>query len=189
MHFTGLLGMPRRVYTYDANQGYDSLNMMSTVGAIIMGLATLILVYNIMKSRKGGQKSGNNPWGAGTLEWSMSSPPPPYNFAKIPLVTSRYPLWDLAGHAPGESIDLERLDQGPGTRIPTADQLGIVLPYDTVKPLFAAIGLVAMFCGLMLTRRPSPTFGYAVIFCGFACLVGSLYWWATSPLEPEVAHH
>jgi hypothetical protein len=189
MHFTGLLGMPRRVYTYDANQGYDALNMESTIGAIIMGFATLILVANILMNRKRGQRAGSNPWGAGTLEWSMPSPPPPYNFAKIPLVTSRYPLWDLAGHAPGQPINLAQANQELSARIPTADDLGIVLPYDTVKPLFAAIGLVTMFCGLILTRRPSPTLGYAVIFIGFACLVGSIYWWATSPLEPEVAHH
>jgi cytochrome c oxidase subunit 1 len=193
MHFSGLLGMPRRIYTYDANQGWDTFNAMSTVGAIIVGVASAILAVNILISRKRGAPAGNNPWGAGTLEWSIPSPPPVYNFAKIPLVTSRYPLWDLGSHAPGESshIGAPATPAAPPvtqTRIPTAAELGIVIPYDTLKPFFAAVGIVTMFSGLLLTRRANETPGYAILFCGFALLVGSIYWWATSPLEPE-AHH
>src|SRR5579862_4368864 len=95
MHFSGLLGMPRRIFTYDAGQGWDTFNFLSTMGAYLLVPATLILVYNIWKSRTSGKIAGNDPWGAGTLEWSIPSPPPPYNFAVIPKVTSRYPLWDV----------------------------------------------------------------------------------------------
>jgi len=95
MHWTGLLGMPRRIYTYDAGQGYDGYNWWSTVGTVILVLGTLVFAYNFFKSRRSGPVSGNNPWDAATLEWSIPSPPPEYNFAKLPYVTSRYPLWDV----------------------------------------------------------------------------------------------
>jgi cytochrome c oxidase subunit 1 len=87
--------MPRRIYTYDAGQGYDGFNWWSTVGALLLGVGTLVFVYNFFKSRSSGPVAGNNPWDAATLEWSIPSPPPEYNFAKLPTVTSRYPLWDV----------------------------------------------------------------------------------------------
>jgi hypothetical protein len=74
------------------------------------------------------------------------------------------------------------------TRIPTAEELGIAIPYTTTKPFFAALGITVMFCGLVLTRLPSKTPGWVVLGIGVATLVGSLYWWLTSPLEPEHAH-
>jgi cytochrome c oxidase subunit 1 len=95
MHFSGMLGMPRRIYTYDAGQGYDGYNMWSTIGTGILILGTLVFAWNFFRSRKSGPVAGNNPWDAPTLEWSIPSPPPEYNFARLPYVTSRYPLWDL----------------------------------------------------------------------------------------------
>src|SRR5471030_2788449 len=95
MHFSGLMGMPRRIYTYDAGQGWDTFNLISSVGTAMLILSTLIFVINFLKSRKNGEIAPNDAWGAGTLEWSIPSPPPDYNFAEIPVVTSRYPLWDL----------------------------------------------------------------------------------------------
>jgi cytochrome c oxidase subunit 1 len=95
MHFSGLLGMPRRIYTYDAGQGYDSFNWWSTVGTGLLVLGTIAFVYNFFRSKSRGPVAGNNPWDAPTLEWSIPSPPPEYNFAELPTVTSRYPLWDL----------------------------------------------------------------------------------------------
>jgi cytochrome c oxidase subunit I len=207
MHFSGLLGMPRRVYTYDANQGWDMYNRMSTVGAIIVAVASLIFGINILISRKRGTLAGNNPWGAGTLEWSIPSPPPVYNFVHIPLVSSRYPLWDMAGHDSGDAAHggapaagatktaaaaPDRATAGrvaEQARIPSADELGIPIPYTTTKPFFAALGIVTMFCGLILTRLPNHTPGLALLAVGVATLIGSLYWWVTTPLEPELAHH
>jgi len=183
MHFSGLNGMPRRIYTYDNGQGWDLYNLESTIGAYIVGFATLILVYNILKSVRSGPPAGNDPWGAPSLEWSIPSPPPLYNFAKVPTVTSRYPLWDLKGSAPlppayavNASADL------------THDQLGIALPYSTVKPFLAALGMTIMLCGLLLSRRDNMTLFFVVTLGGAALLVGSLYAWLTSPLEPEHAH-
>jgi cytochrome c oxidase subunit I len=95
MHIPGILGMPRRIYTYEPGRGWDTLNLLVSVGAFIQGIATLIFVANLIISYFKGAKAGNDPWDAWTLEWSVSSPPPPYNFAVIPTVASRRPLWDL----------------------------------------------------------------------------------------------
>ena len=99
MHFAGLLGMPRRIYTYEAGQGWEAFNMMSSVGTAVLMVGTLIFVYNFFRSFKTGAIAGNDPWGGGTLEWSIPSPPPEYNFARIPRVTSRYPMWDVKSPA------------------------------------------------------------------------------------------
>jgi cytochrome c oxidase subunit I len=95
MHIPGLLGMPRRIYTYEPGRGWDRLNMIITIGAFVQAIAILVFVINLVISYFKGHKAGNDPWDAWTLEWSINSPPPVYNFASIPAVASRRPLWDL----------------------------------------------------------------------------------------------
>jgi len=95
MHIPGILGMPRRIYTYGADRGWSELNTICTIGAIFQTAALLVFVFNIVLSLRKGQKAGNDPWDAWTLEWSTNSPPPEYNFARVPVVKSRRPLWDL----------------------------------------------------------------------------------------------
>jgi cytochrome c oxidase subunit I len=95
MHFAGIFGMPRRIYTYEPRPGWETLNLIVTIGAFIQGVAILVFVANLVYSYFKGPKAGNDPWDAWTLEWSVSSPPPAYNFASIPVVESRRPLWDL----------------------------------------------------------------------------------------------
>ena len=95
MHVPGLLGMPRRIYTYEAGRGWEYWNLIVGIGAIFQSIATLIFVYNMVWSFYKGEKAGPDPWDAWTLEWSTSSPPPDYNFAVSPSVSSRRPLWDL----------------------------------------------------------------------------------------------
>ncbi|PWU11133.1 MAG: cytochrome c oxidase subunit I [Terriglobia bacterium] len=94
MHVPGILGMPRRIYTYEPRPGWETLNLIVTIGAFIQAAAILLFVYNLVVSYWKGAKAGNDPWDAWTLEWSVSSPPPAYNFATIPVVASRRPLWD-----------------------------------------------------------------------------------------------
>jgi cytochrome c oxidase subunit 1 len=143
-----------------------------------------------------------------------------YNFANIPRVTSRYPLWDvkspqLTSDVPhwqqGDrevAIDVGGVDQGragahaggappdrmagvrvaDASRVPTAEELGIPIPYTTTKPFFTALGITIMLSGLLFSHLDNKVPEFTILFSGAAILVGSLYWWLTSPLEPEVAH-
>ena len=95
MHIPGLLGMPRRIYTYEPGRGWDIWNQIVTVGTVVQATAILIFVFNLIWSYWKGKDAGCDPWDAWTLEWSTTSPPPEYNFATIPVVHSRRPLWDL----------------------------------------------------------------------------------------------
>jgi cytochrome c oxidase subunit 1 len=95
MHVSGMLGMPRRIFTYEPDRGWDFLNQLTTVGALIQVPSYAIFVYNVIVSLRKGKPAGDNPWDAWTLEWATTSPPPAYNFEAIPTVHSRRPLWDL----------------------------------------------------------------------------------------------
>jgi cytochrome c oxidase subunit I len=95
-HFLGFMGMPRRVFTYPNLPGWETMNMISTVGAFVLGFSVLMLAFNIFWSLRHGEKAGENPWNAWTLEWATTSPPPEHNFERVPPVHSRRPLWDLA---------------------------------------------------------------------------------------------
>ena len=95
MHIPGILGMPRRIYTYEPGRGWEIWNLIVTIGVVFQIAGVLVFVFNLLRSLLKGESAGNDPWDAWTLEWSTSSPPPEYNFAKIPVVMSRRPLWDL----------------------------------------------------------------------------------------------
>jgi cytochrome c oxidase subunit 1 len=121
MHFSGLMGMPRRIYTYDAGQGWEAFNKMSTYGTGLLIIGVAIFLWNFFRSYSNGAIAGNDPWQASTLEWSIPSPPPEYNFARIPRVTSRVPLWDitfpaLASEVPHSKAGDRRLDVDVGSK-------------------------------------------------------------------------
>ncbi|HYG25998.1 MAG TPA: cytochrome c oxidase subunit I [Caulobacteraceae bacterium] len=94
MHILGLLGMPRRVYTYPSGMGWEPYNQIATLGGVILFLSISLFIFNVFKSLSSGAKADDNPWDASTLEWSTPSPPPPYNFHHTPVVDSREPLWE-----------------------------------------------------------------------------------------------
>ena len=97
MHELGFHGMPRRIYTYGPDKGWNGLNLAASIGAAILGVAVLLFLINVVHSLRHGARAGDDPWGAESLEWATSSPPPVYNFARIPIVASRSPLWDPEG--------------------------------------------------------------------------------------------
>ena len=94
-HFAGILGMPRRIFTYDAGRGWEIYNLVSSAGAVFQAVGLLYLVANLVLSLRRGERAGDDPWDAWTLEWATTSPPPEYNFETLPAVRSRRPLWDL----------------------------------------------------------------------------------------------
>jgi cytochrome c oxidase subunit 1 len=100
MHIAGLYGMPRRVYTYPAGMGLEWPNMLASLGSFVVAAALLLFVANMIRSALAGRLAGDDPWGAPSLEWATTSPPGNYNFAHIPVVESRAPLWDSPGTLP-----------------------------------------------------------------------------------------
>jgi cytochrome c oxidase subunit I len=114
-HFLGILGMPRRVFTYPDLPYWASLNLVSTIGAVLMGVASLVLIANIAISLRRGEAAGDNPWEGWSLEWATTSPPPHDNFQEVPVITGRRPLWDLAHPAPAAMLappEERALDKG-----------------------------------------------------------------------------
>jgi len=183
MHFSGLLGMPRRIYRYDAGQGLELFNMLSTIGYAIQAVAVAIAAVNMWKSWRNGERASSNPWGGATLEWSIPSPPPDYNFAEVPTVKSRYPLWNVKG---GEQLVHETTwEEEKNNVILTSQQLGIVMPNPSIWPLVCATGILVMFAGLLFMEA-NAMLAIAINITGAVLWIGALYKWLLTPLED---HH
>ena len=178
MHFAGLYGMPRRIYTYDAGQGWELFNLMSTAGAALQGIGMIVFLYNFIKSWKSGEKAGNNPWGAPTLEWALPSPVPDYNFAQIPTVTSRYPLWDQNADAM-----MKAQTATTGNRLMTAKELGIPMPFPTIRPFVAALLMSTMICSVLFVHADNLPLALTIGIASFLGLTFTLVSWLTSALE------
>ena len=148
MHILGLMGMPRRIYTYQPGLGFDGWNVVVTIGAFVLGIGILISIINLFVSLRSGELAGRNPWNSDGLEWLTDSPPKPYAFAHIPLVASRHPLWDEFEVESDPEND-RILDQGRLTPITTwldAEPIGIAtIPEDSLAPLLASVTLFGFF--------------------------------------------
>ncbi len=180
MHFSGLLGMPRRTYQYDAGQGIEWFNLAASIGTLVLMLGTLFGLINLIKSWKGGEVASSNPWGAATIEWSMPSPPPEHNFDELPKITSRYPLWDLKGTVLTRETTAAEEANRPRQR--SAKELGIPMPNPSILPLITAAGIMFMFSGMLFTDT-NMTLAIGMMVAGAVWWVGSLYSWLLTPLE------
>src|SRR5438132_11831744 len=157
--------MPRPLSTSPPvlDAGIARLNLVSTVGALLIGLATLVFVWNMVRSRTRGRPAPNDPWGGATLEWSIPSPPPVYNFSVIPTVANRLPRWKTEHHEP--------MRDPPAT--PPAP---IHVAGGSWWPMLAALGLP------ILALAPL-THTLWLAFVGVAVLLGGIYLWAFEPFE------
>ncbi|MGH8934938.1 MAG: cytochrome c oxidase subunit I [Acidimicrobiia bacterium] len=184
MHILGLQGQLRRTFTYPAGVGFDLWNLIATIGAFAIALSILVFMFNWVVSRRTGEPSGADPWDGRTLEWSISSPPPHYNFADVPVVESLDDFWH---HKYDED------DDGRAVRKPYADaQLAAIqeqahrhdihMPTPSYFPAVTALGMPLIAYGIIYHEAAA---GKGLIAFGALMLLAGLAGWATEPLEEE----
>lgn len=178
MHVLGLQGMPRRIYQYPSGMGWNFWNLVSTVGAFTIALSTLVFIGNVARSRRRGKLAGADPWDARTLEWSIPSPPPEYNFREIPVVRARDDFWhrkyteDTSGRpVPVPVGGSEEHDE-------KSDGHGIHMPSPSYWPLVAALGIPVIAYGLLFKA-------WLVLGLGAILLLFGFYGWALEPVAEE----
>ena len=171
MHFSGMDGMPRRIYTYTSEMGWDLWNLISTFGVFIMGAGILIFVLNIVYSYLRGKESGNDPWDARTIEWAIPSPTPEYNFKKIPLIHSVDAFWEFKRNG-------TPIEPASGASENSEDEKNIHLPQPSYWPMVVSIGIMLAAYG-MIFGLPISILGTIIGFIG-------VYAWSLEPVnEPE----
>ena len=177
MHISGLMGMPRRIYTYPDGMGWDTLNAITSFGSFVFAAGVLLLGINVAISLRRGAVAGPNPWNAATLEWATSSPPPPYNFAVIPTVASRHPLWEHEfGGTAFHSVTGRGfvLDQGKEvlstSELDAEPDIILKMPGDSLMPVLLALGIAAVFTSALV----HAWWAVGVALC--VCLLVVLAW-------------
>ncbi len=169
MHIVGILGMPRRIYTYAPRLGWTFLNALESAGAYLLAAGLVLIVLNLIISMVKGERAGDNPWGGDTLEWATSSPPAPYNFAVIPTVSSAYAMWDPKDR----EHDSRRLDAGsdllgqghltPASTVQDAELDEILeMASHSGWPPIAALMMFGMF-GMLLLHHFAVAGGFLVL--------------------------
>lgn len=188
MHLTGLLGMPRRVFTYPGDIGWDVLNMISTLGSFVVAAGILVFAWDLLRPKKDQPQTERNPWNAGTLEWSHDIPDPGWGVRGVPYVTSRYPLWD-------DPEFLKRLDSGR-FYIPDAEEglrETVVTSAVDAKPEHVARITGPAWCTMWAAAFTGgafifPTFHiyWPAIVCAILAVVAIIYWlWTSTAQVPE----
>jgi cytochrome c oxidase subunit 1 len=187
MHFLGLAGMPRRYYTYAEDSGWGPWNAVVSFGALVLAFSFVVFLFNILQTIRHGERAGDDPWDAATLEWAISSPPPVYNFAVIPTVTHRDQLWwdkygDEHGHA--HVPNAEEPTTAEIQQRANASHPHVHLPNPSYFPLMTAAGLFIATMGILF-HDPTVTIGLLhlpiVAAIGFAILIIGVYAWAFEP--------
>jgi cytochrome c oxidase subunit 1 len=170
MHVLGLWGMPRRVYTYPAEMGWGSLNLVASLGAAAIAVSVLLFLVNVVRTLRRGQAAGADPWGAGTLEWSVASPPPAGNFEIIPVVHGRYPLWQPRPeptHVTGMSNDWREVLV---TTVADAEvDHRLWMPSSSIWPFVSALATTVLFIGSIFTP-------WAVVWASLPVGVAATLW-------------
>ncbi len=187
MHWLGLIGMPRRVYTYAQGMGFSETNLVITIGAFILASGIALFFIEIWRGRVAGRVAGPNPWDGPTLEWSVPSPPPAYNFAVIPLVASRHPLWEARLGMEGENRSLFAegflLDEGKETLAvtPLDGEPDVILkmPGDSWLPVLLSAALFVLFAGLLVHSAVTDA------VAGMALLAVMVAWFWPHPATKE----
>jgi cytochrome c oxidase subunit I+III len=174
MHFAGLRGMPRRVYSYPAGIGLEMPNLISSIGVLIIIPGIAVFVWNVVRTLRRGEPAGNNPWGGDTLEWAVPSPPAEHGWSILPLVRSRHPLWDQDDLYSGDAT-LERFVRGiaqwplrwrAAVIVGTADgrpQEVFRVSDPSIWPLIAAFGVVGIFMAELFHVRVAAFVGALII--------------------------
>ncbi len=173
-HILGLQGMVRRTYVYDDGMGWDAWNMVSTIGAFVIALSVLVFMVNVARTRKRGEVAGNDPWDGRTLEWSITSPPPEYNFEEVPVVHALDDFWHRK-YAEDKTGRLVPVPSGAAEDAETShgDGHAIHLPSPSYMPIFTSVGLPLIGYGLM--------YGWIISAVGGLITIAGLYGWALEP--------
>ncbi len=167
MHILGLLGMPRRIYTYQSGLGWDWLNLVASIGGFMFALGVGITFVNLWVSRKHPRDAGPNPWDADTLEWATDSPTPEWNFAAVPIVESRHPLWDqqpmtfAKDGAFGPEGALRRAIPITGGLHAEPEEV-LYVPPETAVPFWVALGLALAFVAMLVEAQLVAIVGLAI---------------------------
>jgi cytochrome c oxidase subunit I len=182
MHLLGLWGQPRRTYRYDSGLGWDALNLVATIGAFIIALSVLLFIVNVIVSRRRGEIAPDDAWDGRTIEWSISSPPPEYNFAEIPEIEARDDFWHrkytedengrlvkIPSGGSDEASGLHETEHGDG------HGHGIHMPSPSYFPALASVGILIV--------------GYGAIYhwwlgaIGGVILLAGVFGWGNEPLS------
>jgi cytochrome c oxidase subunit 1 len=178
MHQLGLKGMPRRVYTYLPATGWGTLNAVASVGALILTLGVIVFVVNAIWARRAGEVANDDPWGADTLEWSTTSPPPDYNFVYLPAVEGRHALWEQTDQTPVvHGLSTERREVLVTSVMDARPEHRYELPSSSIWPVFVALATAVAFIVGIFTPWAFP----AAAVIAFISLFG----WFWGDPDPE----
>ena len=179
MHYLGLVGMPRRNFTYPEAMGWDVWNLVASVSVLFMIAGIGLFVYNALRSARSGAVAGDDPWDARTLEWAMSSPPPHYNFAEIPVVHGRDALWEQKypdeEHAAPRPVPAGGADEAD-------EHHDIHMPSPSYFPFICALGIFLLGITLLVYQASAPA-GYATGAIGIILLLWGSYGWIFEPTD------